>query len=100
MCENKLLTTIKPIQDIPILRIVQVQSKTHKKKRINKKWLKRYGYRYEMYLNGKLVNRNVKLDIQSTSSKCYPSPYALYNSDFGKYIGEWCSVMVSNTLDI
>jgi hypothetical protein len=49
-----------PVQTSPYLKWTEyIQAKTHKRKRINKKWLKRYGYksvdRYKaMFVHGTL----------------------------------------------
>jgi len=56
---------------IPTLGLYWVQRRTHKKRRINKKWLKRYGYRIDEYLCGKLVARDVKIEKRGTSSEKY-----------------------------
>lgn len=51
---------------------VQVQARKHRKKRINKKWLKRYGY--------KTVRRSVRLNCEGLSR----------NRD-----DDWCSINVT-----
>lgn len=55
----------------PYIEIKQVQRRTHKNKRINKKWLKRYGMRFELWMNGVLIERDANFKIQSTSSEKY-----------------------------
>ena len=45
---------------IIILPPIKKQARTHKKKRINKKWLKRYGYIY--YSNGIEDNQAIKFN--------------------------------------
>jgi hypothetical protein len=64
--ENKL----KEI-NINYLKIVEVQRRKHRKSRINKKWAKKYGYRYDEYFNGELIQRDVELKISSSSSERY-----------------------------
>ena len=41
------LLGIKVMEADPSICKIKVQNKTHRKKRINKKWAKRYGYHYE-----------------------------------------------------
>ena len=46
------------VHEIIVLRDKKVQARTHKKKRINKKWAKRYGFKtYENQLleNGQMI---------------------------------------------
>lgn len=53
------------------LRYVYVQRRTHKNKRINKKWRKRYGWRIDLYQNDELIAKDVKVEIRGTSSHQY-----------------------------
>lgn len=55
----------------PYIEIKQVQRRTHKNKRINKKWLKRYGMRFELWINGALIERDANFKIRNTSSEKY-----------------------------
>ena len=50
---------------------VSVQRRKHRKSRINKKWAKKYGYRYDAYYNGELIQRDVIFKTCSTSSERY-----------------------------
>lgn len=74
-------TMIKSLDEIGVLAFEfrQVQRRTHKKYRINKKWAKKYGFRYDTYHKGELIARDVKLEVRSTTSGCYTStnPYWL-----------------------
>jgi hypothetical protein len=55
---NNYLTGVPIIIDYD--RVIKTQRRKHKKKRINKKWLKRYGYKVEIYKSylkdGQVVN--------------------------------------------
>ena len=70
MSDNDLIIKFQP------LVIKTVQRKTHKKKRINKKWLKKYGWRIDLYKGDKLIKRDVKWEVRGTSATAYyPSKY-------------------------
>ena len=46
------------VHEIIVLRDKKVQARTHKKKRINKKWAKRYGfktYENQLFKNGQMI---------------------------------------------
>lgn len=59
------------IDNLPSINIVTIQRRKHKKRRINKKWKKKYGFRYDLYHGEELVERDVKLRIGGTSASHY-----------------------------
>lgn len=61
------------IDGIQTVRIVAVQRRKHRKRRINKKWEKKYGLRYDLYHGEELVERDVKLKVRGTSASRYHS---------------------------
>ena len=68
--------TMSSQEYIPIIthfRIVTVQRRKHKKHRINKKWLKRYGMRTDAYFCDELLARDVTIEVRKTIVKSYLS---------------------------
>lgn len=63
--DNDLISKFQP------LVIKAVQRKTHKKKRINKKWLKKYGWRIDLYKGDKLIKRDAECMVRGTSATAY-----------------------------
>lgn len=61
------------IDGIQTVRIVAVQRRKHRKRRINKKREKKYGLRYDLYHGEELVERDVKLKVRGTSASRYHS---------------------------
>lgn len=52
------------VHEIIVLRDKKVQARTHKKKRINKKWAKRYGfktYENQLFKNGQMIVMGQKI---------------------------------------
>ncbi len=68
------------IDGIQTVRIVAVQRRKHRKRRINKKWEKKYGHRYDLYHGEKLVERDVKLKVRWTSALHYKNNITNMNS--------------------
>ena len=57
---------------IPTMRINCVQRRIHKKRRINKKWRKKYGMRWDIIYKDKII-RDVKFELRRTTSTQYYS---------------------------
>lgn len=66
---------------VEVITISIVQRRKHKKKRINKKWLKRYGNRVEMKRGNKVIDRDAKVIVRGTSCHSCVSNYS-FNLDF------------------
>jgi hypothetical protein len=65
---------------VEVITISIVQRRKHKKKRINKKWLKRYGNRVETKRGNEVINRDTKVMVRGTSChSCIPN---YFNLDF------------------
>lgn len=68
------------IDGIQTVRIVAVQRRKHRKRRINKKWEKKYGHRYDLYHGEELVERDVELKVRGTSALHYKNNITNMNS--------------------
>ena len=77
------------IDDLSIVKIIATQRRKHKKRRINKKWKKKYGFRYDLYHGDKLVERDVKIRVRPTSAYCYPRIGTNINMDFSSTNPLW-----------
>lgn len=68
------------IDGIQTVRIVAVQRRKHRKRRINKKWEKKYGLRYDLYHGEELVERDAELKVRGTSASRYHYHSVGFNS--------------------
>lgn len=68
------------IDGIQTVRIVAVQRRKHRKRRINKKWKKKYGLRYDLYYGEELVEHDVELKVRGTSASRYHYHSVGFNS--------------------
>jgi len=66
--------------ELSVLEFCVVQRRRHKKRRINKKWLKRFGTQMDVYKNNKLLARDVSWRTSCVSSTEYTS--SARNIDF------------------